>query len=437
MAQKTTSAFLAKRSRSLTAEIKDFSNRPTVDESDLLGLAARIVAQMPDPFQSLMEPNRYKARWGGRGSSKSTSLADALLATGLLRTCRVVCAREFMISIRDSVHSLLKQRIYELGLSSYYEIQRDRIHGTNGTEFLFKGLRHNVENLKSIPGITHMWIEEAQSTSAESWEIAKPTVRDPGSEIWLSFNPKHETDVIYQQFVVDPMRGADIQKVNWNDNPYFPDVLNDERLDMMRRDPEAYAHIWEGALWGKSDAQILHGKWCIEDFDPQRDWDGPYLGADFGFANDPTALIEAWIDGNNLMIHRESYAHHLEIDDTAERWMKDIPGCDRYIIYADNARPESISYLKRHGIPRITACAKGKGSIEDGIAHLRSFDRIVVHPRCKAYANECLMWSYKVDRYSGDVLPAPAPGHEHLNDGLRYSLERVMKAKSASWIKYV
>lgn len=436
------SHLLRRRSRYKRQVISDVHHLgPVVSAGDDLERAAvvdRIVEQMPAWSHSLLKPNRYKCRWGGRGGAKSWAFADALLAEGVKRPCRIVCAREFMVSIRDSVHSLLKQRVYELELEKYYTVQRDRIHGTNGTEFLFKGLRHNVENLKSIPGITHMWIEEAQSTSAESWEIAKPTVRDPGSEIWLSFNPKHESDVIYQQFVVDPMRGADVQKVNWSDNPYFSEVLNNERKDMMRRDPDAYAHIWEGELWAKSDAQILNGKWHVEEFEVDRKgWDGPYYGADFGFANDPTALIECWIQENLLMVSNESYAHHLEIDDTAARWRKDIPGCERYTIRADNARPESISYLRRNGIPRVTACAKGKGSVEDGIAHLRSFDKIWVHPRCKAYAQECLMWSYKVDRYSGDVLPVPASGWEHLQDGLRYALEPIMKAKQARWIKNV
>ena len=433
--QKTILKRQARQRLVIAAEIGS-SVGDTGDEAERSKAVERITKQMPPWAHSLMQPCRYKGRWGGRGGAKSFAFADAFLALGIERPCRIVCAREFLASIRDSVHSLLKQRISDLEIGQYYDVQRDRIYGNNGTEFLFKGLHHNVENLKSIPGITHLWIEEAQSTSAESWETVKPTVRDAGSEIWVSFNPKLESDVIYQQFVVDPIPGADICKVGWADNPYFSKVLDDERRELQRRDPDAYAHVWEGELWAKSDAQILNGKWHVDEFEIAANWDGPYLGADFGFANDPTALIMCWIADGKLMVSHESYAHQLEIDDTAARWRSDVPGCEKYTIRADNARPESISYLRRHGIPRITACAKGKGSVEDGIAHLRSYNKIVIHPRCRNYAQECLMWSYKIDKYSGDILPVPAGGWDHLQDALRYSQEPILKAKQARWIKH-
>lgn len=388
------------------------------------------IAQMPPWCGPLLKPHRYKALWGGRGGAKSYGICDALLILSTLKPLRILCAREFQNSMRDSSHQLLKNRIEALGLGEFFNVQRDRIIGGNGSEFLFKGLRMNFETIKSIANIDICWVEEAQSISSESWETLKPTIRADGSEIWVSFNPARATDPVYQDFIIKPDHGASyIKQVNWRDNPYFPDVLNDERLRMLARDPDAYQHIWEGGLWAKSDAQVFNGKWVVDAFIPGEDWAGPYLGADFGFAADPTTLVKCWIFDERLWIEYESHAQHLELDHTAARWREDVPDCERYVIRGDNARPESISYLKRHGVPRITACEKGKGSVEDGISHMRSFKRIVIHPRCEKTAEEFLLYSYKIDRYSGDVLPVLAPGFDHVIDAIRYALFPVMKAK--------
>lgn len=387
------------------------------------------IANLAEWARPLLEPRRYKCLYGGRGSGKSWACADALLIEGCLRPIRVLCAREFQNSIKESVHYLLKERIEALGLDNFYTVQEAAIIAPNGSQFVFKGIRHNVQSIKSMAGLTHCWIEEGQTISAESWRVLVPTIREEGSEIWVTFNPLNKDDCIYQEFVVKGKQDGYIQRVNWDLNPHFPKTLDAERREMQRTDPDLYAHIWEGECWERSEAQVLGGKWVVDEFEPQPDWDGPYHGADWGFGPDPTAAVRLWIANRRLYVEYESYAHHLEIDGTAQRWMADIPGIERYQVRADSATPSNISYVKRNGIPNIVGAIKGKGSVEGGIAFLRSFEQIVVHPRCKNFAQECRLYSYKVDRLSGAVLPDLVDKHNHAIDSSRYALEEIMRQR--------
>ncbi len=395
--------------------------------SDQSALAKRLSEELIEWAKPLLQPYRYKCLWGGRGSAKSWSVADALLIIGLTRKIRVLCAREFQNSIKDSVHHLLKERIDALGLGDFYRVQESTIVGENGSSFIFKGIRHNVQSIKSMAGITHCWIEEGQTISAESWQILVPTIREENSEIIVTFNPHLESDVVYQELVAKERSNAYVRRVNWDENPYFPSVLDEERRSMLASDPDAYQHIWEGGFWERSSAQVLNGKWSVAEFEPGEDWNGPYFGADFGFAQDPTVLIKAWVCDSRLYIEYESYEVGLELDHTSDRWRKDIPDCDRYVIRADSARPESISYLRRNGIPRITAVEKWKGSIEDGIAHMRSYDKIIIHPRCTNTIEEARLYSYKVDRLSGDILPTIVDAHNNCIDATRYALAPIIQ----------
>ncbi len=165
---------------------------------------------------------------------------------GMQKPLRIICAREIQKSISDSVHALLSDLILEHGLSDFYEVQRDVIRGKNGTEFKFRGLKHNTTDLKSLEGADICWVEEAQNVSHNSWEILIPTIRKDGSEIWVSFNPKNLTDPTYQRFVA--YSGDDLVSVcvSWRDNPFFPAVLDAERRKLEAQDPDAYLHIWEG-----------------------------------------------------------------------------------------------------------------------------------------------------------------------------------------------
>lgn len=202
--------------------------------------------QMPAWAKCLTKPSRYKVLYGGRGGGKSWGVARQLLLLGASQPIRVLCARELQSSIKDSVHQLLSDQISNMGLSHVYDVQTTKIRSLAGAEFGFAGLRHNVSGIKSWEGAKIVWVEEAQVVSRHSWDVLIPTIRAKGSEIWMTFNPELESDETYQRFVVNPPPDAIIQKVNYYDNPWFPDVLDEERRYCQERDPDNYANIWLG-----------------------------------------------------------------------------------------------------------------------------------------------------------------------------------------------
>ena len=214
-------------------------------------------AQFPIKLQPLFKKARYKICYGGRGGAKSWGIARALLIMAARKPLRILCAREFQASIKDSVHKLLCDQIEALGLLPFYEITQTSIRGLNGSEFAFIGLKNNPTNIKSFEGVDICWVEEGQTVSRLSWNILIPTIRKTGSEIWVSFNPDLETDETYQRFVVKPPRDAVIIKINWYDNPWFPETLKLEKDALKERDPQAYNVVWEGMCRRTVDGAIF------------------------------------------------------------------------------------------------------------------------------------------------------------------------------------
>jgi phage terminase large subunit len=219
-------------------------------------LSNQTIAKFPSKLQFLFEPHRYKVAYGGRGSGKSWGFARALLLQAANKPLRVLCAREIQKSIKQSVHTLLNDQIQALGLGAFYEVLEAEIRGLNGSSFSFAGLATNtVESIKSFEGCDIVWVEEAQTVSKKSWDILIPTIRKPDSEIWVSFNPNIDTDDTYQRFVIDPPDNAHIVKINYNDNPWFPDVLEEERQHSLKTNPD-YNNIWEGECKAAVDGAI-------------------------------------------------------------------------------------------------------------------------------------------------------------------------------------
>ncbi len=353
-----------------------------------------------------------------------------LVLNMIQRKLRVLCARELQISIRDSVHRLLSDQITAMGLAGHFDIGESFIRCRNGGEVLFKGLRHNAGEIKSMENIGICWVEEAQGVSERSWELLIPTIRAPGSEIWATFNPEQDTDPTYKRFVDNVPPGAVVRRVNWTENKWFPPELEAEREWMAKTDPDAYAHIWLGECRSVSDAQVLRGKVAIEPFEPTNDWDGPYFGADWGFSQDPTTLVKVWLADRRLYIDHEAYGVGVEIDHTPAMFDA-VPGVRTHVIRADSARPETISYMQRAGF-QIIGAPKWPGSVEDGVAHLRSYEQIVINPRCKHAAEESRLWKYKTDRLTGDVLPVLQDGNEHIWDAVRYALAPIIQRRDVA-----
>ena len=213
--------------------------------------------KFPVKLEFLFRKSRYKCAWGGRGGAKSWGIARALLILGVKNPLRILCAREFQTSIKDSVHKLLCDQIIAIGLTDFYEITQNSIRGKNGTEFAFVGLKNNVANVKSYEGVDICWVEEAQTVSRNSWNVLIPTIRKEGSEIWVSFNPELETDETYQRFVLNPPENCVSVKINWNDNPWFPETLRLEKDSLKNRDPAAYNVVWEGLCRQTVDGAIF------------------------------------------------------------------------------------------------------------------------------------------------------------------------------------
>jgi len=222
------------------------------------------VARMPKIFKPLDIPHRYKVMYGGRGSAKSWTVAKKLLIKGASAPLRVLCTRELQKSIKQSVHKLLKDQIEALGLKAFYDVTDTSIKGKNGTEFIFMGVKFNADEIKSTEGIDICWIEEAHALTESSWDIIDPTIRKPGSEIWVTFNTRFKFDHIYQLFIAnDPPPNSWVERVNHDDNPYFPDVLKAQMEYMKEIDLEKYLHIWEGQLKQLATGAIF-GKQMLE-----------------------------------------------------------------------------------------------------------------------------------------------------------------------------
>lgn len=377
---------------------------------------------------------RYRAFYGGRGSGKSYSVALMAALWGTTEKLRFLCTREYQNSIKESFHAELKNAIASNDwLAEQYDVGVDYLrHKTNGTEFIFKGLRSNIESVKSMAQIDVCIIEEAETVPPESWRALLPTIRATKSELWLIWNPKRRDSWVSKTFLLAdalPPR-THLAQVNHGDNPFFPPVLEEQRAhDESTLDPALYRHVWMGEFYEQSDSQVFAGRWRVGDFEPQGDWGAPMFGLDFGFSQDPTAAVKCWVHESKLYIEADYSRVGLELDSTAEELMRVMPGIERHKIVADNARPESISYLKRHGLPMVAACKKGKGSVEDGIIYLKTFKEIVIHPRAKSIATEFERYSYKVDRQTGAVLPEVVDAYNHGIDALRYALEDKMRAR--------
>jgi len=206
-----------------------------------------VTIKFPKKLRFLFKPYRYKVAHGGRGSAKSWSFARALLLQGTAKTIRVLCAREVQLSIKQSVHKLLKDQIELLGLSSFYEVLETEIRGINGTEFSFAGLsKQTVDSIKSFEGVDVVWVEEGQSVSKKSWDVLIPTIRKAGSEIWISMNPELETDETYSRFIANPPPNSCVVQVNYHDNPWFSEELEAERIHCQLTAPKDYDNIWLG-----------------------------------------------------------------------------------------------------------------------------------------------------------------------------------------------
>lgn len=403
---------------------------------------------------------RYRGAFGGRGSAKTRTFAmmsavKAYQAAEQGISGVILCGREFMNSLEESSMEEVKQAIRSIPwLNDYFDIGEKYIRTKcKRVNYVFCGLRHNLDSIKSKARILLAWVDEAESVSDLAWKKLRPTVRESGSEIWVTWNPEKDGSATDKRFRKTPPKNSIIVEMNYNDNPWFPDVLEEERIDDLNSlEYSDYAWIWEGAYLENSDKQVLANKYVVQSF-PDNLWqkaDRLLFGADFGFAKDPNTLVRMFMLDRNLYIEYEAYGAGVELNDmwkfyagkdgatdkqlsewevTDDAKFAGIPEARKWPIKADNSRPETISHIKKQGF-NISAAKKWQGSVEDGITHLRGFKQIIIHPRCKETAKEARLYSYKTDRITGEVLPIIEDKNNHCWDAVRYGLDGYITQKS-------
>ena len=384
---------------------------------------ADLTIPTPRWAKPLSAPARYKGAHGGRGSGKSWLFAEMVVECHVADPNRsTVCVREKQKSLNQSVKRLIEAKIEALGVGHLFEVQDTVIKSRNGSgRIIFVGMQnHTADSIKSLEGYDCAWVEEAQSLSQKSLDLLRPTIRKPASELWFTWNPSQATDPVDRLLRSDATPpGSIVVQVNYDQNPWFPDVLRKEMEYDRARDLDKYAHVWMGKYAQASEARVFKN-WRVDDVEAPPDAVHRF-GADWGFSVDPTVLVRCHIIGRTLYIDHEAYQVGCDIVDTPSLFLT-VPESERWPITADSARPETIAHMRKNGFPKIMPAVKGAKSVEEGVEFLKGFD-IIVHPRCTHTIDELTNYSYKVDPLTGAVLPVLSDKHNHVIDSVRYCLE--------------
>lgn len=342
----------------------------------------QIPINLPRKLGFLLDLHRYKVLYGGRGSAKSHSIAQALLALGTHQRLRILCAREIQRSIENSVHALLKDYIEKLGLQSFYQVLETEIIGANGTRFIFSGLaQHTVDSIKSFEGVDVVWVEEGQTVSKRSWDILIPTIRAPGSEIWVSFNPDLESDDTYVRFVKNRPPRSVVVKMNYTDNPWFPKELEEERAYCERTNPDDYANIWlgecrqivAGAIYAKEvGAMSVEGRLRAIPYDPRLP---VHTVWDLGWNDKMVVLmvqkpIPAVV--NIINYYEDNHRRYDEVLDELDR-LRYRWGTEWLPHDGDHKNPQTGKSAKQvlQSLGRRDVKVLGRNNVEDGIRQVR------------------------------------------------------------------
>jgi phage terminase large subunit len=391
-----------------------------------------MLIQLPRKLEPLRHPKRYKIVRGGRGSAKSWSVARQLLIDAAEKPLRILCAREIQNTIAESVHRLLSDQIEALGLSDFYRIQDKVITGRNGSEFVFQGIRGlDVVKIKSFEGVDRVWVEEAQVVTKKSWDILEPTIRKPGSEVWLTFNPELDTDETWIRFVENAPDNAVVIEMNWRDNPWFPPELETLRQAWKQRDPEGYETVWEGKCRPAVEGAIYRKE--IEAMTRDRRFRPvPYDSLlkvhaiwDLGW-NDLTSIVMVQRCGGELRIvdfyedsHRTLPDYVQELKDKRYNWGTDYLPHD-----GDSARLESSGLSAKDILGKLGRSVQiiPRGDVEAGIKAAR-----VVFARCyfdkdkaAGLVGHLKRYRRQINQSTQEPMGPLHDEHSHAADAFRY-----------------
>lgn len=386
----------------------------------------KVIIQIPSEFRPLFQKGwREAAVYGGRFSLKSHSVARFLLIRARQEKTRIACFREFQNSIADSSHQLLADLIKKYELNDFEVTNNSIINKITGSDFVFRGLWHNEQSIKSLEGIDIAWVEEAQAVSKESLEVLTPTIRKPESQIIYTYNRLLEDDPVHTRLVIEGRPNTLIIHVTYGialKYGFMPDSVRLEMEDDKERRPGLFKHKWLGEP--SSLERKIYRDWKLVDEIPkgarlERRW------LDFGYSNDPTAIGEIWYANNEWFLNETLYQKGLSNKQIADHLLS-LPKSNTVVV-ADSAEPKSIDELRSFGL-NITPCEKGKDSVIHGIQQVQG--QPISYTRSSPNIHEeYIHYLFKEDK-DGRILNIEDPlcANHHMS-GIRYALSTLGKLK--------
>ena len=373
---------------------------------------------------------RYEIYYGGAGSGKSYFVAQKLVIKALTDRRKVLVLRKVGRTVKNSVFQLILDTLNLFQIKDKCKINKTdfSIELPNGSIFLCSGL-DDPEKIKSIAGLTDAWLEEATEFTQDDFNQIDLRIRDPlakDQQLILSFNPVSKASWCYLQFFaenpeLDEFRSkVEIVKSNYTNNPHLPQAYVDSLLLLKATNPVYYG-IYALGDFGSLD-KLVYSNWQKFEFNKEDIKGDLIIGLDFGYTNDPTALVAAIVNAeeNRIYVFKEWGGTGLLNDDIAKNII-DF-GFAKSIIKADSAEQKSIDEIKRAGVLRISPCTKGQGSILQGIQKLQQYE-LIIHPDCKEILNELQNYAWEKDKQTNEYINKPIDKYNHYLDALRYALQ--------------
>lgn len=374
---------------------------------------------------------------GGRDSGKSHEVAGYIVEQSVYNADdKTVCLREFQKSIAKSSKSVIEGKIKSSNSGEMFNPIATEIRRNGGDGLIyFQGMNdHTADSVKSLEGFKRAWFEEAQNCSKRSLTLLIPTIRMEGAQIIFTWNPEFPDDPIeeFAKQMKDDPRSLHLH-INYNQNMFLTERSKRVIKNTRDKQPDEFGHIYLGEYNLKSELRVFHN-YRTDIIEDLNNWDGPYYGADWGFSQDPTVLLRAWLDDEGKRIYVDHQIDKVGVEtDHMPAFFDTVPETGKHQVRGDSARPEMISYLNRHG-HSVKAVEKGKGSVEDGVSWLKGYE-IISHPRCNLLQKELRLYSYKTNK-AGDILPKvdDKASNDHCIDSLRYAFEPLIKRKGGGFI---
>ena len=368
--------------------------------------------------------HRYEVLYGRAGSGKSVFIAQKILCKACASKRKVLIIRKYATTLKDSVFQLFIDQLKKWKVYKFCKVNMSTYTITlpNESVLLFKGL-DDPEKIKSITDITDIWCEECSELSLDEFTQLDLRLRSQAGnlQIFVSFNPVSKQNFVYQKwFANGTPENTFVLHTTYKDNKFLPQVYIDALLEKQKSNP-TYYKIYALGEFCTLD-KLVYYNWKQQEFNYQEIEGKTLIGLDFGFTNDPTALVASIQTENKIYIFKEWVDTNKTNPQIAEA-IKSL-GFSKSIIVCDSAEPKSIEELRRNGITRARESIKGPDSIIHGIQKLQEYE-IIVHPSCQEVITEFENYSWQKDKRTGEYINKPVDQFNHCMDALRYSLQCV------------